>query len=245
MRHADREISILLAREQITITHARYSACEQVAGRHIHRKHTDAFYVLEGELTFEIGCEPRTITVSQGGFIAAPPEVAHSFHTDGDRPARWLTIHAQDGGFAAFMRGRRDGIEVEWDISKVPATGGLAASEAIVSPDGGDEYPDGRNQLCRLRCALPDMRVREWQLREPHLNLPLRHQGRRIEFTLRDRGRVGGNARRDNTHRWRRHPDLSPARRPAHDHLPRAQARTDAEPSHTRRPGRRRAAPRI
>ncbi len=51
---------------------------------------------------------------------------------DRDRPARWLTIHAHDGGFAAFMRGTRDGVEVEWDISTVPADGGLPASEAIV-----------------------------------------------------------------------------------------------------------------
>ena len=32
------------------------------------------------------------------------------------RPARWLTIHAHDGGFAAFMRGARDGVEVEVDF---------------------------------------------------------------------------------------------------------------------------------
>jgi hypothetical protein len=30
------------------------------------------------------------------------------------------------------MRGIRDGVEVEWDISAVPADGGLPASEAIV-----------------------------------------------------------------------------------------------------------------
>jgi hypothetical protein len=30
------------------------------------------------------------------------------------------------------MRGIRDGVEVEWDISAVPADGGLSASEAIV-----------------------------------------------------------------------------------------------------------------
>jgi quercetin dioxygenase-like cupin family protein len=180
LRTVEREGSILLAREQITITHARYAAGQQVAGPHIHHHHTDAFYVLEGSLTFEIGCEARTITVSQGGFIAAPPEVAHSFRTDGDRPARWLTIHAQDGGFATFMRGLRDGIEVEWDISKVPTTGGLAASEAIVSPDVGDESPAGRNPRCRLRCALPDMRVVEWQLHERHLNLPLPHHDHQL-----------------------------------------------------------------
>jgi len=71
--------------------------------------------------------------------------VAHSLRNDSDRPTRWLTIHARDGGFAAFMRGIRDGVEVaafmrgirdgveiEWDISAVPADGGRPASEAIV-----------------------------------------------------------------------------------------------------------------
>ena len=133
LRHEKREISILVASEEVTITHAWCSAGEQVAGPHVHHEHTDAFYVLEGELTFEIGREAETITVSSGGFVAAPPQVAHSLRNDSDRPARWLTIHAHDGGFAAFMRGVRDGVEVEWDISAVPADGGLPTSEAIVS----------------------------------------------------------------------------------------------------------------
>ena len=132
LRRETREISILVASEEVTITHARCAAGEQVAGPHVHHEHTDAFYVLEGELTFEIGREAETITVSSGGFVAVPPEVAHSLRSGSDRPARWLTIHARDGGFAAFMRGVRDGVEVEWDISAVPADGGLPESEAIV-----------------------------------------------------------------------------------------------------------------
>ena len=132
LRRENHEISILVAIDDVTITHAWCSAGEQVAGRHLHREHTDAFYVLEGKLTFEIGREARTITVSSGGFVAAPPDLAHSLRNDGDRPARWLTIHAPDGGFAAFMRGLRDGVEVEWDISAVPPDGGLPAREAIV-----------------------------------------------------------------------------------------------------------------
>jgi quercetin dioxygenase-like cupin family protein len=132
VRGETHEISILVATEAVTITRARYSAGERVAGPHVHHEHADAFYVLEGELTFEIGCEGKTITVSSGGFVAVPPEVAHSLRTGSDRPARWLTIHASDGGFAAFMRGIRDGVEVEWDISAVPADGGLSASDAIV-----------------------------------------------------------------------------------------------------------------
>ena len=181
LRREQREISLLVAREEVTITRARYSAGEQVAGPHVHHEHTDAFYVLEGELTFEIGREAETITVSSGGFVAVPPEVVHSFRNDGDRPARWLTIHAQDGGFAAFMRGARDGVEVEWDISAVPADGGRPANEAIVSPDAGGERPASGNRLCRLRCALPDLRVVEWHLHGPDSDLQLHHHNSQVD----------------------------------------------------------------
>src|SRR5690349_12175576 len=105
-----RQGRFVIAREDLTITHARYAAGEHVAGRHIHHQHTDAFYVLEGELIFEIGPEAETIAVSAGGFVAAPPGLAHAFRVAESGPARWLTIHAPDGGFAACMRGFRDGI---------------------------------------------------------------------------------------------------------------------------------------
>ena len=127
------EVSIVVASGDVTITRASYAPGEQVAGPHVHHEHTDAFYVLEGELTFEIGREAETVTVGAGGFVAAPSGVVHSFRTSGDRHARWLTIHAPDGGFAQFMRGVRDGVPVEWDISPPPTDGGLPASEAIVS----------------------------------------------------------------------------------------------------------------
>ena len=135
-RREEREISILVACDEVTVTHARYAAGEQIAGPHIHHDHTDAFYVLEGELTFAIGREQETTVVSAGGFVAAPPGVAHSLRNAGDAPARWLTIHTPDGGFAAFMRGLREGVSVDWDIAPVPADGGLPAAEATVKPGG-------------------------------------------------------------------------------------------------------------
>lgn len=180
LRREKREISLLVARDEVAITHARYAAGEKVAGPHVHGGHTDAFYVLEGELTFEIGREAETIVVSAGGFVAAPPKVAHSFRNDSDRPARWLTIHAHDGGFAAFMRGVRDGDEVAWDISAVPAGGGLSASEAIVSPEGGGERVESGNRVCWLRCDLPDIYVVEAHLHGAHPDLLLERRGRRV-----------------------------------------------------------------
>ena len=128
-----RQANFVIARAELTITQARYAANEPVAGPHIHRRHTDAFYVLEGELIFGIGREAETVTVPAGGFVAAPPGLAHAFRVADSGPASWLTIHAPDGGFAAFMRGLRDGIQVQWDIAPVPADGGLPADHGIIS----------------------------------------------------------------------------------------------------------------
>lgn len=137
LRGGRREIDIVVARDELTITHARYAQGELVARPHVHDEHTDAFYVLEGELTFELGREAEALTVSPGGFVAVPPGVVHSFRTTGDRPSRRLTLHAPDGGFAAFMRGVRDGVTIERDISPAPSHGGLPASEAAVSVRAG------------------------------------------------------------------------------------------------------------
>ena len=133
LRGEKAEISLLVTCDDVTVIRGGNAPGEEVAGPHVHHEHSDAFYVLDGELTFVIGREQESITVPAGGFVAVPPGVAHSLRNAGDRPARWLTIHAPDGGFAAFMRGLRDGVEVDWDISPVPADGGLPASEAVVS----------------------------------------------------------------------------------------------------------------
>jgi cupin domain len=117
LRADSREISLLVADENLSLTYASRAAGERVTDPHVHQ-HTEAFYVLEGALTFQVG---------------APPGVAHSFYTAGDQPARWLIIHARDGGFAAFMRGIRDGARIDWDIAPVPPDGGLPADHAIVS----------------------------------------------------------------------------------------------------------------
>ncbi len=103
-----------------------------MADRHVHR-HTEAFYVLEGRLTFQVGAERETITIGAGGFVAVPPGLAHAYGTAGDRPARWLIVHARDGGFAAFMRGIRDGVQIDWDIAPVRSGDGLPAGHAILS----------------------------------------------------------------------------------------------------------------
>jgi mannose-6-phosphate isomerase-like protein (cupin superfamily) len=167
LRGEGREVSILAAQEEMTLTHARYSGGQNVAGPHIHHRHTDAFYVVEGELTFRVGCEAETVAVRSGGLVAVPPGVAHAFANGGGQAARWLTIHANDGGFGAFMRGVRDHVEVEWDIAAVPPDGGLPASTAIVSPRVEGEPPKPGEALGSVRAALRSLRRRVAAPRTP------------------------------------------------------------------------------
>ena len=130
---ADRpEVSVLIESENLSVTYGSSAGGARVTSAHVH-EHTEAFYVLEGELTFAVGAEGETSRSVPSGFVAVPPGVAHSYATAGEDPARWLVIHAPDAGFAAFMRGVAEGVEIAWDVAPVPPGGGIGAGRAIVS----------------------------------------------------------------------------------------------------------------
>jgi mannose-6-phosphate isomerase-like protein (cupin superfamily) len=63
--------------------------------RHRHARMTDAFYVLEGELEFDLESERRV--VGPGGFVLVPPGVAHTFANPRTAPARFLNIYQPAG----------------------------------------------------------------------------------------------------------------------------------------------------
>ena len=127
-----REVSVLVESESLSLTYGSRPGGERVTNRHVHQ-HAEAFYVLEGELTFKVGAERETVTLGAGGFVAVPPGVAHSYAAAADQSARWLVIHAPDAGFAAFMRGVAEGVQIDWDIAPVPAGGGLGADRVVFS----------------------------------------------------------------------------------------------------------------
>jgi mannose-6-phosphate isomerase-like protein (cupin superfamily) len=72
---------------------------EMAAGRvleaHVHAEEDDAFYILEGELTFTFGGEE--VPAPPGTFVLVPPGIEHGFRNDGDGPVRMLNIHAPAG----------------------------------------------------------------------------------------------------------------------------------------------------
>jgi mannose-6-phosphate isomerase-like protein (cupin superfamily) len=70
-------------------------AAGRVLEEHVHAEEDDAFYILEGELTFTFGDEQAP--APPGTFVLVPPGVEHGFRNDGAVPVRMLNIHAPAG----------------------------------------------------------------------------------------------------------------------------------------------------
>lgn len=143
---AERTVVILHAEPAVTVTWSRYVPGEPGPGLHLHREHTDAFYVLSGALSFVLGPGgERAVRATAGTFVSAPPGVAHSFVNaqDEEGEVTWLNIHTPDAHFAAFLRASRDGRDDPFDSFDVPGEtggdGGLPATDAVVVAPGADQ----------------------------------------------------------------------------------------------------------
>jgi mannose-6-phosphate isomerase-like protein (cupin superfamily) len=62
---------------------------------HVHAGEDDAFYILEGELTFEL--EEGEVAAPPGTFVLVPPGAPHAFTNHGRTPVRMFNIHAPAG----------------------------------------------------------------------------------------------------------------------------------------------------
>jgi quercetin dioxygenase-like cupin family protein len=102
----ERTLRILAELEQLIVTWFRYEPGEKGPDPHIHRHHTDAFYVLEGEVEFGLGPDVISVRGGPGTYVAAPPEVVHTFQNSSDAAAIFLNMHAPSMGFGDHIRGR-------------------------------------------------------------------------------------------------------------------------------------------
>ena len=57
---------------------------------HVHTREAEAWYVLDGEMTYVAG--PETVRMVAGDFIYLPRDVPHAFRVTGGRPARFLAL---------------------------------------------------------------------------------------------------------------------------------------------------------
>jgi mannose-6-phosphate isomerase-like protein (cupin superfamily) len=127
----DRRIEILSDDDSLHATWSRYAPDRDGADLHVHREHTDLFYVLEGELVLRLGPEDRPIPAGPGTLVRVPPLVVHGFRSGG-AGTRYLNFHAPGRGFADFLRAARDGRKLGYDQFPPPADGGRSPDDAVI-----------------------------------------------------------------------------------------------------------------
>ena len=133
----DRRVEILCDDGALAATWTRYAPGREGADLHIHRRHTDFFYVLAGELTVKLGPGGDEVAVPAGKLVRVPPFVPHGFRNCGDAELRYLNFHAPGRRFADYLRAMRDRREFPFDQEPPPGDGERPISEAAV---GGEEY---------------------------------------------------------------------------------------------------------
>jgi uncharacterized cupin superfamily protein len=153
-----RTLRILTDNELLTLTWFRYEPGEEGPDSHVHYTHTDAFYVLEGEIELRLGPDVVSVPAPAGTLGAAPPNLVHTFRNSSESTALFLNIHAPGAGFADMMRARRDGRDEEadrFDQHDPPADGGRPLADALVTKPGesGASDPDGHFSLAEDEVA--------------------------------------------------------------------------------------------
>jgi quercetin dioxygenase-like cupin family protein len=137
-----RTLRILTELDQVIVSWFRYEPGEIGPEPHIHRHHTDAFYVLEGELELTLGPELQTTRAEAGTLVAAPPNLVHTFRNASSGTAIFLNIHAPSMGFGNLIRGRND---TGFDQHEPPPDGGRTLADAVFSGPGEGERLTGRS----------------------------------------------------------------------------------------------------
>jgi mannose-6-phosphate isomerase-like protein (cupin superfamily) len=79
---------------------------------HFHRRTDEAFYVLEGELTFHL--DDSSVEAGPGAFVLVPHGVVHTFENAADSETRFLEV-AAPGAFVGYF---------EELLAALPAGGG-------------------------------------------------------------------------------------------------------------------------
>lgn len=97
-----RSLEVKYAAPEMVVLEHRLERGEDGPPIHLHKQHTDSFYVLEGDLVVRI--DEEEIIMRPGTFIAIPPGVLHTFlRTEADH-ARFVNVHSPGFRFDEYMR---------------------------------------------------------------------------------------------------------------------------------------------
>lgn len=92
---------LLAATDDLMLTEYTLELGAKPGDPHYHANHSDSFYVLEGELEFQIDGTP--VRAGVGTLLVAPRGAVHAFPIPIGSRARFLNMHTP-GGFDRYLR---------------------------------------------------------------------------------------------------------------------------------------------
>ena len=208
----DRVYLVKVARPELSLIEYDTGPTYSGASPHFHERHTDAFFLLEGELEFTLGRE--THLGRAGTAVVVPPGNVHAFTSHGSGRARFLNIHAPDSGFTDFLRARTRGEDASFD--SVDVDGPQEPGEGtVLGPGEGTTYVVGTATSvfkATREATAGAFSLAEVTIQPGTSGPPPTSTGRCSTRSSSSRGRCpSGSA----TTSWRRRPARTPAHRRA------------------------------
>jgi quercetin dioxygenase-like cupin family protein len=127
------DVTLLVDVEQLAAVEVRAAPGWGKAPPHVHVRHGEALYVLEGEL--ELQLVDGVQRVGPETWVFVPPGVVHAVEASGDAPARFLAFHTPGSGYGSYVRGDVAGFDQRPAADAVSADPGLV----VVRRTGGVE----------------------------------------------------------------------------------------------------------
>jgi quercetin dioxygenase-like cupin family protein len=149
-------VRVLVDRPELVVNYMR-TRKEGGPDRHVHHKHADCFFVLEGEYAFELADERPTHGAGTG--VVIPRGINHRYVHETTDQGAFLNLHAPGVGFAEQMFGARP--PEESDNIFDPEEPGSPAGEAHVFEwaKEGETVTDRPERTIRILADLPDLAV--------------------------------------------------------------------------------------
>jgi quercetin dioxygenase-like cupin family protein len=97
---------------------------------HTHSREDESFYILSGELLFDLEGEPAPLRLAAGGFLFGGRGRRHAFHNVGDKEARVLVLSTPSTGldrmFAELSAATAAGVRDTGTLMAIAARHGVA-----------------------------------------------------------------------------------------------------------------------
>jgi mannose-6-phosphate isomerase-like protein (cupin superfamily) len=154
-----RTVMIKAGLPNLAMTWTRYAPGESGTDLHVHETHDDFWWILNGELTLDLGTgdDQETVVARAGDFVHVPAMVPHGFRNDSGDEVVYLNPHAPGAGFDDYMRALRDGrrrAAADFDQWPVPESGARPRSDArIVRAGEGQRIDLGPSGHSVIKCG--------------------------------------------------------------------------------------------